>query len=82
MSLLYYSLNLQATKKRNYKPVAIGKKNVIKQGQNRLHASIKVWAYLNVWKKASYIWVAMYLAWKCGGHYFYISHSKWDGHFT
>ena len=33
MSLLYYSLNLQATKKRNYKPVAIGKKNVIKQGQ-------------------------------------------------
>ena len=33
MSLLYYSLNLQATKKRNYQPVAIGKKNVIKQGQ-------------------------------------------------
>lgn len=29
----YYSLDLQATKKRNYKPVAIGKKNVIKQGQ-------------------------------------------------
>ena len=33
MSLLSYSFNLQATKKRNYKPVAISQKNVKEQGQ-------------------------------------------------